>query len=492
MRILYIDCDTLRPDHLGCYGYLRNTSPNIDGLAVEGLRCDNCYASDAPCLPSRAALFLGRFGIHTGVVGHGGTAADLRLEGAPRGFRQSREIASWMDVLREMGMHTVSISPFAERHSAWWFYRGFKEMYNPGKGGNERADEVCPIALEWIRRHGQDDNWFLQVNMWDPHTPYRTPLEYGNPFEQEPIEDWITEEKIRADHLSYGPHSAQDPAGFGPNDDRRWPRLPRQLATLEDYKKWIDGYDTGIKYMDDHIGMILDALEDQGVLDDTVVIVSADHGENQGELNVYGDHHTADHITSRIPLIIRWPGLAGGRVDKGLHYNLDLPPTISAMIGARVPSRWDGQSFSGVISGGPGRGRDYLVVSQCAWSCQRAVRFGPWILMRTYHDGLKDYPPLMLFDLEEDPHELVDLAERRGKAVNEGIAMLELWHAEMMASSERQIDPMWTVMREGGPFHTRGMLARYCERLRDTGRGHHADALMARHSRGEWRTRDRE
>jgi len=487
MRILYLDCDTLRPDHLGCYGYLRNTSPNIDRIAAEGLRCDNFYASDAPCLPSRAALFMGRFGIHTGVVGHGGSAADPWIEGENRGFRQSPDFASWMDVLREIGFHTVSVSPYAERHSAWWFYRGFKEMYNPGKRGLERADEVAPIAIDWIKRHGKEDNWFLHVNMWDPHTPYRTPLEYGNPFEHEPIEDWITEEKIRADYLSYGPHSAQDTGGYGPNQHERWPRLPKDIATLDDYKKWIDGYDTGIKYMDDYIGMILDALEEQGVLDETIIIVSADHAENQGELNVYGDHQTADHITSRVPLIIRWPGLPGGRVDKGFHYNLDLPPTLSEMLGARIPPKWDGRSFAETLRSGAEAGREYLVVSQAAWSCQRAVRFGPWILIRTYHAGLKDFPPIMLFNVEEDPHELVNLADQHPEIVNKGITLLEAWHAEMMATSEHDVDPMWTVMREGGPYHTRGYLLRYCERLRQSGRERYAEALLAKYGGKDWK-----
>ena len=80
MRILYLDLDSMRPDHLGCYGYARNTSPNIDAIAATGVRFTDCYCSDAPCLPSRTALFSGRFGIHTGVVGHGGTAADLPPE----------------------------------------------------------------------------------------------------------------------------------------------------------------------------------------------------------------------------------------------------------------------------------------------------------------------------------------------------------------------------------------------------------------------------
>ncbi|MEX2382036.1 MAG: sulfatase-like hydrolase/transferase, partial [Opitutales bacterium] len=76
MRILYFDLDALRPDHLGCYGYSRNTSPNIDRIAAEGLRMTGVHCSDAPCLPSRTALYTGRFGIHTGVVSHGCTAAD--------------------------------------------------------------------------------------------------------------------------------------------------------------------------------------------------------------------------------------------------------------------------------------------------------------------------------------------------------------------------------------------------------------------------------
>ena len=78
MRILYLDLDALRPDHLGCYGYHRNTSPNIDRIAEQGVRFDNYYCSDAPCLPSRSALTSGRYGIHTGIVGHGGTAATMR------------------------------------------------------------------------------------------------------------------------------------------------------------------------------------------------------------------------------------------------------------------------------------------------------------------------------------------------------------------------------------------------------------------------------
>ena len=81
MRVLFVDIDTLRPDHMGAYGYHRNTTPNMDRVAAEGMRFDRVYCSDAPCLPSRAALISGQCGIHHGAGGHGGTAAARRLYG---------------------------------------------------------------------------------------------------------------------------------------------------------------------------------------------------------------------------------------------------------------------------------------------------------------------------------------------------------------------------------------------------------------------------
>jgi len=477
MRILYYDIDTLRPDHLGCYGYHRNTSPNIDRVAREGTRFTNYYASDAPCLPSRAALFLGRHGIHTGVVDHGGIAADPYIIGRDRTFRSRHEWHTWTMAMRQLGYYTVSFSPFAERHSAWWFYDGFREMNNTGKGGGERADEVVPQAVEWLDDHAEEDCWFLHVNVWDPHTPYRTPEEFGNPFENDPLPDWLSEEIIQQHRQGYGPHSAREPQGYGPGTGRF--NLPDEIEGLDDFRTWIDGYDRGIRYADEHLGHILDALERKGVLDDTVIIISSDHGENQGELNVYGDHQMADHITSRVPLIIRWPGKTGGQVDDGLHYNLDLPPTLVDMLGGKAPSRWDGQSFAGALEGDADTGRDFLVVSQCAWSCQRSVRFGPWIVIRTFHTGLKDFPPVMVFNVEDDPHEQHNLADERPDVANEGLALLEKWQAEMMATSISLVDPLWTVLSQGGPYHTRDDVESYCQRLRETGRAQHADTLEA-------------
>src|SRR5690606_16286640 len=137
MRILYIDIDSLRPDHLGCYGYHRNTSPSIDAIAAEGVISERVYTPDAPCLPSRTAFYSGRFGIQTGVVGHGGSAGQPKVEGAGRGFRDNFDQQGLARQLQKLGYHTAMISPFGQRHAAWHFYAGFNEIHNTGEGGME-------------------------------------------------------------------------------------------------------------------------------------------------------------------------------------------------------------------------------------------------------------------------------------------------------------------------------------------------------------------
>jgi arylsulfatase A-like enzyme len=420
------------------------------------------------------------------VINHGGTAADPFIEGPGRRFQSTLGRTSWMHCLREAGFKTVTISPFGERHSAWHWYASFLEFYNTGKNGQERADEIAPVALDWLARNGKSDAWFLHLNLWDPHTPYRTPAAFGDPFQDTPLPAWLTEE-VRQQHWhGCGPHSAREIHGF---DDRdafggRYPRQPVQADSMQEVRRMFDGYDTGVRYADEWIGRLLNALTDLGVLDETAVIVSADHGENLGELNIYGDHQTADRITTRVPLIMRWPGIttdAGGRVDTGLYYHCDFAATLIELAGGTVPANWDGVSFAPAFRRGEAAGRDYLLLSQGAWSCQRAVRFDDYLCIRSYHDGYHGFPDILLFDVADDPHEQIDLAPQRPDLVARAMELLDEWHGEMMRTASHPQDPMWTVLQEGGPLHTRGQLPKYLERLRETGRASWAERLAATH-----------
>jgi len=449
MRILYIDIDSLRADHLGCYGYKRNTSPNIDKIAAEGIRFSNCFASDTPCLPSRSAMFTGRFGIHTGVVTHGGTHADPFIQGPTRNFSANEELFHWPKVLNDVvNLKTVSVSSFANRHAAWWYYQGFSEMHDTGKAGGEIADDVLPIVEKWLGENGQSDNWFLHAHFWDPHTPYRTPKEYGNPFEDVPLsEEWLTGERIERQ---------KDGTHHNPDTMSRYCGKKGEDIGLDDYKKWIDGYDTAIRYTDDAVGRICEILEEKGVLDETIIIVTTDHGEQQGELNIYGDHTSASYSTSRIPFILRWPGLETKKEFASLYYQCDLAATLLELAGAKVPDQWDGLSFAGELKEAKEGGRDYLVSSHCAWSCQRSVIFDDHIMTKTYDAGRKNYPEYLLFNTKKDPRSLYNLAETEPELLDKGKALLETWHAEMMQTSQNP-DPLQGTLDEGGPWHTRRM-----------------------------------
>jgi arylsulfatase A-like enzyme len=430
-------------------------------------------------------MMTGRFGIHNGAINHGGTNADVRLEGSGRDFKSWLSFETLPAFLhKEVGLHTTFIGGFGERHSLFSFYAGFTEIHDTGKSGMESAEEVTPTVLDWIEHNADKDDWYLHINYWDPHTPYRAPEEFGNPFKDEPLPDWITEDVINYQlKNTVGPHGILDINMYNDNEEPQFPRQPGKVTDMASVRRHIDGYDCGIRYMDEHIGRVLDALRAKGIMDDLIVIVSSDHGENHGELGMWAEHGTADNITCRIPMIIRWSNGCKNHVDTGLHYNIDLIPTLADMLGKEPFPNWDGRSYADTIRSGADTGRDELILSQCCHGCQRSVRWEDWLYMRTYHDFYHLFPKEMLFNLKDDPYEQHNLAEERPDVCHEAIARYLNWHDEMMMTQPQGFfhDPMWEVIHEGGPFHARGKLSQYCERLEQTDRGWAIEELKKRH-----------
>jgi arylsulfatase A-like enzyme len=486
MRILYIDVDSLRPDHLGCYGYHRDTSPNIDRLAREGSILTGLYASDTPCLPSRTGFFGGRFGSRTGVINHGGVCADLPIQGASRDFRSIAAENSLASALTRAGYRTASISPFPRRHSAYQMTYGFHETIDTGRGGLENADEIFAEVRQWLEHRAKSDNWFLHVNMWDPHTPYDTPASFGNPFAGDPIDGWLTPGIIEKQRASYGPHSAREVPHYDSiRNPAFWPWGVGEIETLDDAKIHMDGYDCGVRYADEYIGRIVNLLADAGVLDETAIVVSADHGENLGELNVWGDHQTADEFTNHIPAVIRWPGVSPAAPSVGgLHYHLDLTATFVDLAGGKIPDSWDGRSLRSALNTGSG-GRERLLLSQGAWSLQRSMRWENWILIHTVDTGCKDFSEWMLFDLAADPHQTINVFRDHPEITELAGSQLEQEFAKLWSDCPYG-DPFEQVKRESGPLHARwnsDERKAYLQRLESTGRRHHAEWLT-RHRNG--------
>jgi arylsulfatase A-like enzyme len=481
MRVLFVDIDTLRPDHMSCYGYSRKTTPNIDSVA--NIVFNNYYCSDAPCLPSRASLISGMFGIRHGAVGHGGTCADRRLTGSSRDFCDQYDDDNFNNIFKQAGMKTASVSSFPERHSSWWFNAGLDEVYNVGGKGMESGEQVLPIALDWLNRNGSEDNWFFHVHFWDPHTPYRAPAEFGKPFADEPLDTWI-DEKVLQEHLKKtGPHTALEISMYNDKENPEYPRQPGKITNMTELKKLLDGYDTGILYSDFLVGQLFDLLRQKNIFDDTMIIITSDHGENMGELGIYSEHGTADCATCRIPMIIKYPGGAKSVMDNELHYNIDLLPTMAELLNIPVKEQWDGKSYAQTIKTGVKSGHESLVLSQMAHVCQRSARFGDWLYMRTYHDGFHLFEKEMLFNVADDPHETRDVKSENPAICQKGAKIILDWQDEMMIKSSYIEDPLWRVMKEKGPYHAwQENIAKfgYLEHLEATGRAEGARALKQR------------
>jgi choline-sulfatase len=170
-----------------------------------------------------------------------------------------------------------------------------------------------------------------------------------------------------------------------------------------------------------------------------------------------------------------------------LHYQFDVMATVLEECGAIVPEHWDGRPFGLDDLTSDTDGRHHLVLSQASWTAQRSVRFEQWLCIRTYHDAFHGYPDIQLFDVESDPHEQTDLAGVHPQVVDIGLHILDEWAEDALSARPGATDPMWTVLAEDGPWHSRVDVDRYLKRLATTGRTKWADTFAIRDSPFETR-----
>ncbi|MDE2839919.1 MAG: sulfatase-like hydrolase/transferase, partial [Chloroflexota bacterium] len=246
MKVLYIDIDSLRRDHIGCYGYERPTTPNLDRIAAEGARFTNMYAADTPCVPARASIFTGRWGIKTGLLTHGERAQSIGDFGRPDGELNTKpweedsryagptyppfgsrapQVQEHLAVQRgEAGLRTAAVSTFADQAS--WFRTGWNAYYRPQwhlAHSRVQAPQITAHALAWLEDHAQDD-FFLYVHYWDPHQSYKSPQSYIDTMLAYPPPDWPPDERIREDAERYAhmPNSAGSHRIWGKEDFDYW------------------------------------------------------------------------------------------------------------------------------------------------------------------------------------------------------------------------------------------------------------------------------
>jgi arylsulfatase len=422
MNIVFIALDTQRADHLGCYGYQKPTSPFIDSIAAQGVVFERCYAPNIPTHPSFTTMLTGKEAITHNIINIGG------------GVPLDENVKMLQEVLRENGWKTHAVDTMG-RH----FPRGFDQYDTPHWDRSNptvlrRAQHVTDLAVPAIETlRAQEQPFFLFLHYWDPHTPYLPPHEYRPLFYPE-----------GRDPYDVNNHSM----------DAAW-----SDETFKWYfHEWMPGvtdtqyvnalYDAETRYMDEQLRRVFAAL--QPIQSETLVVLTADHGEILDEQLGFYDHHGLYEGNVHIPAIFYWPGtIGGGKRVPGFIENLDFAPTFLELAGLPDLLGCEGKSLVPCLKGERDGNYDEVFLSEATWQVKRAYRNGKWKFIQSIEPDYHGRPMQELFDLEVDPTEQNNLAETRPEIVAELKAKLDAYVARRLAETGRAVDPCVAQSRCG-------------------------------------------
>lgn len=328
-NIVLVTLDTTRPDHLGCYGYDRDTSPNLDSFAGNAVLYEQAYATSSWTLPSHASLFTGLLPMQHGAQ----SVPEGPNKSLGYGVRPLQESFSTLaELLAAAGYRTGAVIAGPALRGELGVGQGFEVYDDEFKSAGEkfngrRAQKVADRAIEIVESFG-DGPYFLFVNFFDPHAPYRPPPPFDEGLRHPDKKDGkpVTIEVVKqlVGHLSAGD------AAIGTDQ--------LDSVTRGELERQLEGYDAEIAYMDHHLGRLLDAV--LPTTDDrrpAFVAITADHGESFGE-HFFVSHgaHLYDHNV-RVPLVVRAPGGSGATRVEAPVQNHRLFATILDAAGVELP-----------------------------------------------------------------------------------------------------------------------------------------------------------
>ncbi|MBN2308246.1 MAG: sulfatase [Candidatus Hydrogenedentes bacterium] len=418
MNVLVIVVDTLRADHLGCYGYERATSPNLDAFAADGVVFKRMIAPAIPTHPAFTTIGTGQYSITHGIVSHGGNT------GLPR-------TSPWLPTLmQDAGFTTCAVDNLADwRHG---FGRSYEFYVDPTsrrklhiKGDNR---EINSRAIPWLETHGSEP-FYMMVHYWDPHTPYLPPRAYRTLFYKGDPHD-------PANHSLDG----MDRHPLGKTWRETW--FTKLGGNITDAEYIAALYDGEIRYCDEGIGQLLKAVDRLGLRESTLVVVMSDHGELMYRHGVFFDHHGLYDGNVRIPFIVRHPE-AGPGVVEHLAAQVDIAPTVLDACGLEIPKAMEGFSLVPWIRGESAEPlRDFVVCQECTWQMKWAIRTLTHKFILAREEDFYRTPMRELYDLGADPAELHNIAGEDPGTAERLEGQLEAWIADKMAANGLSEDPL--------------------------------------------------
>lgn len=412
MNILWILEDALRPDHMGCYGYSRKTTPHCDRLAAEGVRFETVIATASHTLPPIISMIMGQWAATHGIVN-------------PKRFSKWKNEELWqgiqtpLHVLRDQGF--LIDGELVLR----WQPLGFER----DTAGND---------IEKYFRRNQDRQWFFFAEPYPTHLPYNPPEEYYRMFLDpglRPDRGANDRLKVVRSHLIVHPSGVISKLEAGEKDplpdnasDAAHKRTAGTADLLPEDKPFVQAlYDGEARVFDDLVGRWINKLEQLGILDDTLIIVTADHGEELMERGHVG--HCSCNLKGtlydesiKVPLIMRYPrALPPGRVIQRQISQIDIMPTVFDLLDLPKPSWMDGRSTLPMINGRSVEFREevYAETTPAGWQAFEnddreiwCVRTEEWKLI-LYTTADRHAKRWELFNLKSDPAEINNLFDQR-------------------------------------------------------------------------------
>jgi arylsulfatase A-like enzyme len=418
-NVLFILCDDLRWNAMSCAGHPALKTPNIDRIANEGVRFANAFCTTSLCSPSRASIL-------TGLYGHSHGVRDNFTE-------LPANLTHWPMRLRESGYETAYLGK--------WHMGEDNDAPRPGfdyfvthKGQGKYLDTqwdingtgrkvikgyyttiVTDMALDWLRRDHAGKPWALCIGHKAPHSFYTPEPQYAHVFDSvrvpypdtafhlEGKPEWIRQ-RLYTWHGIYGP--LFDWRKKFPDD---------RPEAVTDFENMVHGYWGTILSVDDSVGRLLKYLQDSGQLDRTIIVFMGDNGLLEGEHGMV-DKRTAHEPSIRIPLLVRYPGLAKGKVVQQQVLTIDLAPSLLELCGARPLAGIQGRSWVQLVREGDAGWRrswfyEYNYEKQFPYTPNvRAIRTDQWKYIHYPHgDGSPDRHMAELYDLQHDPEERTNL-----------------------------------------------------------------------------------
>ena len=409
-NIIFFGIDSLRADHMSLYGYPRLTTPHMDRFAQGGAVFERTYSAYIPTTPAYTSMFTGMDLFSHQVVA-------LRHKGGLR-----PEVKTLAEVLRENGYTTTCVG-FRGNPASRGFdsYIDFPGWGSWNEGRSPKAENLNKVTIpELDRLVKAKDPFLLFLRHMDPHAPYLPPAPYERMF-------------YHGNECDPKNKSMQPVMSFKPFCDFFASWMPPGISD-KDYV--IAQYDGAVAYMDAAIATIFTALEAKGILDESIVVINSDHGETLYDHECYFDHHSMYDQTLHVPLILRYPGKvpAGLRVG-GYNRHEDLMPTILELAGIESGIKFDGKSLMPMIRGEVASYESEFYITECTWMRKHGWRTPQWKLIIALEPDMHFKPPVELYNLVEDPGELVNLADSQPQMVALLKARMEAWLAKREAET---------------------------------------------------------